>query len=305
MKTAPLQYAILALLCASLLGCQPEPQGKDKTTEKPSYERLVSLSGSITELLFVLGQGDKIVGVDVTSTYPAEKVAELPKLGHVRQLNVEALLSLQPDLVLAERTDEASDALQQLEKAGVAVLWLDASFTLEKPLAQAAIISEQLGLESELKQLRQRYAADRQQLEQARQSIEVSPSVLFIYARGKGSLMVAGENTAASAMIELAGGQNAISSFEGFRALSAEGLMQAQPEVLLLFDSGLQSLSGVEGLLQVPGLAQTPAGQQGHIIGMDGLYLLGFTPRAARAATELSRELQAITNSYSLNEAVK
>lgn len=285
----------------SLNACQNAPSATEQATQEASYERLVSLSGSVTELLYELEQGDKIVGVDVTSTYPADKVTELPKLGHVRQLNVEALLSLQPDLVLAERTDEASAALQQLEAAGVEVLWLDGSFTLDKPLAQAEQISEKLGLNEELESLRKTYEADKARLLQARQAMEETPKVLFIYARGKGSLMVAGKNTAASAMIELAGGQNAVQSFEGFRALSAEGLMEAQPEVLLLFDSGLQSLGGVEGLLQIPGLAQTPAGQQGHIIGMDGLYLLGFTPRAARAAADLSGRLQALPDAYTLN----
>ena len=293
----------LGILCLGLSqnACQNAPSSTVQATQENSYERLVSLSGSVTELLYELGQGDKIVGIDVTSTYPAEQVAELPKLGHVRQLNVEALLSLQPDLVLAERTDEASAALQQLEAAGVEVLWLDGSFTLDKPLVQAEQISEKLGLGQELERLRETYEADKARLQQARQAMEETPKVLFIYARGKGSLMVAGKNTAASAMIELAGGQNAVQSFEGFRALSAEGLMQAQPEVLLLFDSGLQSLGGVEGLLQIPGLAQTPAGQQGHIIGMDGLYLLGFTPRAARAAAGLSERLQALSDAYTLN----
>lgn len=285
----------------SLNACQNAPSATEQATQEASYKRLVSLSGSVTELLYELEQGDKIVGVDVTSTYPAEQLTQLPKLGHVRQLNVEALLSLQPDLVLAERTDEASAALQQLETAGVEVLWLDGSFTLDKPLAQAEQIGKKLGLNEELESLRKTYEADKAKLQQARQTMEGMPKILFIYARGKGSLMVAGKNTAASAIIELAGGQNAISSFEGFRALSAEGLMKAQPEVLLLFDSGLQSLGGVEGLLQIPGLAQTPAGQQGHIIGMDGLYLLGFTPRAARAAADLSERLQALSDAYTLN----
>lgn len=293
----------LGIICLglSLNACQNAPSSSAQATQEASYERLVSLSGSVTELLYELEQGDKIVGVDVTSTYPAEQLTELPKLGHVRQLNVEALLSLQPDLVLAERTDEASAALQQLEAAGVEVLWLDGSFTLDKPLAQAEQISKKLGLDQELERLRQAYEADKAKLEKARQAMEGTPKVLFIYARGKGSLMVAGKNTAASAMIELAGGQNAVQSFEGFRALSAEGLMQAQPEVLLLFKSGLESLGGVEGLLQVPGLAQTPAAQQGHIIGMDGLYLLGFTPRAARAAADLSQQLQTLSDAYTLN----
>ncbi len=301
MNRFPIHFLGMLGLGLSLIACQNTPSATEQATQEAAYERLVSLSGSVTELLYELEQGDKIVGVDVTSTYPVEQLTELPKLGHVRQLNVEALLSLQPDLVLAERTDEASAALQQLEAAGVEVLWLDGSFTLDKPLAQAEQISEKLGLNEELKSLRKTYKADKAKLQQARQAMEETPKVLFIYARGKGSLMVAGKNTAASAMIELAGGQNAVQSFEGFRALSAEGLMEAQPEVLLLFDSGLQSLGGVEGLLQIPGLAQTPAGQQGHIIGMDGLYLLGFTPRAARAAADLSGRLQALSDAYTLN----
>lgn len=301
MNRFPIHFLGMLGLGLSLIACQNTPSATEQATQEAAYERLVSLSGSVTELLYELEQGDKIVGVDVTSTYPVEQLTELPKLGHVSQLNMEALLSLQPDLVLAERTDEASAALQQLEAAGVEVLWLDGSFTLDKPLTQAEQISEKLGLDQELESLQKTYEADKAKLQQARQAMENTPKVLFIYARGKGSLMVAGKNTAASAMIELAGGQNTVQSFEGFRALSAEGLMEAQPEVLLLFDSGLQSLGGVEGLLQIPGLALTPPGQQGHIIGMDGLYLLGFTPRAARAAADLSGRLQALSDAYTLN----
>ncbi|MHC4378867.1 MAG: heme/hemin ABC transporter substrate-binding protein [Planctomycetota bacterium] len=301
MNRFPIHFLGMLGLGLSLIACQNTPSATEQATQEAAYERLVSLSGSVTELLYELEQGDKIVGVDVTSTYPVEQLTELPKLGHVSQLNMEALLSLQPDLVLAERTDEASAALQQLEAAGVEVLWLDGSFTLDKPLTQAEQISEKLGLDQELESLQKTYEADKAKLQQARQAMENTPKVLFIYARGKGSLMVAGKNTAASAMIELSGGQNAVQSFEGFLALSAEGLMEAQPEVLLLFDSGLQSLGGVEGLLQIPGLALTPAGQQGHIIGMDGLYLLGFTPRAARAAADLSGRLQALSDAYTLN----
>lgn len=301
MNRFPIHFLGMLGLGLSLIACQNTPSATEQATQEAAYERLVSLSGSVTELLYELEQGDKIVGVDVTSTYPVEQLTELPKLGHVSQLNMEALLSLQPDLVLAERTDEASAALQQLEAAGVEVLWLDGSFTLDKPLTQAEQISEKLGLDQELESLQKTYEADKAKLQQARQAMENTPKVLFIYARGKGSLMVAGKNTAASAMIELSGGQNAVQSFEGFRALSAEGLMEAQPEVLLLFDSGLQSLGGVEGLLQIPGLALTPPGQQGHIIGMDGLYLLGFTPRAARAAADLSGRLQALSDAYTLN----
>ena len=77
-------------------------------------------------------------------------------------------------------------------------------------------------------------------------------------------------------------------------ALSAEGLLQAQPDAILLFESGLQSLGGKEGLMQVEGIAQTPAGRNDRFIAMDGLYLLGFTPRAGEAAFELAEVLKDI-----------
>jgi iron complex transport system substrate-binding protein len=159
MNRFPIHFLGVLALGLSLIACQNTPSAAEQATQEAAYERLVSLSGSVTELLYELEQGDKIVGVDVTSTYPVEQLTELPKLGHVRQLNVEALLSLQPDLVLAERTDEASAALQQLEAAGVEVLWLDGSFTLDKPLAQAEQISEKLGLNEELESLRKAAAS--------------------------------------------------------------------------------------------------------------------------------------------------
>jgi iron complex transport system substrate-binding protein len=79
--------------------------------------------------------------------------------------------------------------------------------------------------------------------------------------------------------------------FSGFRPMSAEGLLAAQPDILLFFTSGLASLGGPDGVMQLPGVAQTPAGQNMAIIGMDGLYLLGFTPRAPQAVAELSSRL--------------
>ncbi|NRA49146.1 MAG: ABC transporter substrate-binding protein [Phaeodactylibacter sp.] len=292
----------LGCIISCILSCQAEHSAQRETpSEQQQYERLVSLSGSITETLFALGQGEHIIGIDVTSTYPAEQLKGMARLGHVKQLNVEALLQLQPDLVLAELTAETSAALRQLEDAGIDILWLEADFTLEKPMNQARKISEKLNLDEVFQQLNSEYNTHRLALEDTRQIMDTAPNVLFIYARGKGSLMVAGQNTAASAMIELAGGKNAIQEFEGFRALSAEGLIAANPDVLLLFDSGLESLGGIEGLLQVPGLAQTNAGRKGHIIGMDGLYLLGFTPRAPQAASDLSIKLQSFNQALTAN----
>ncbi|MDX1942530.1 MAG: helical backbone metal receptor, partial [Saprospiraceae bacterium] len=249
------------------------------------------LSGAITETLYTLGHGDKIVGVDVTSTYPAE-ANQLPKVGHVRQLNAEGILGLKPDLIIAEISENNSPALQQLEQSGLEILWLEKTHSLDAPLQMAQKIAEKLGDPAgKLEQLSKKIKAKKQDLQSLIANKTNTPKVLFIYARGKGNLMVAGKNTAAEAMIQAAGGQNAVTEFTDFQALSAEGLIKAQPDIILMFDSGLQSVNGADELLKIPGISQTPAGQNQRIITMDGHYLLGFGPRATEAAIELAKKL--------------
>jgi len=258
------------------------------------------LSGAITETLYTLGHGDKIVGVDVTSTYPDE-ANRLPKVGHVRQLNAEGILGLKPDLIIAEISENNSPALQQLEQSGLEILWLEKPFSLDAPLQMAQKIADKLGDPAgKLEQLSKKIKAENQDLQALIANKTNTPKVLFIYARGKGNLMVAGTNTAAEAMIQAAGGQNAVTEFADFQALSAEGLIKAQPDIILMFDSGLQSVNGADELLKIPGVSQTPAGQNQRIITMDGHYLLGFGPRATEAAVELAKKLQS-ANRVSLN----
>ncbi|MCG8328331.1 MAG: ABC transporter substrate-binding protein [Chitinophagales bacterium] len=284
------------LLCGIILlyTCANPTQQHDAAghTAPSSDTRIVALSGGITEVLYTLGHGNKIVGVDVTSTFP-EEVKELPQLGHIRNLNAEAILALAPNLIVAEAKDSSNQILQQLANSGIELLFLESTNHPDKPILQAEVLAKKLGSEASLQTLKEQHLQDIQELQQIKEKNTYEPRVLFVYARGKGSMMVAGRNTSASSMIELAGGKNAILDFEGFKALSAEGLIEAQPDVLLLFKSGLQSLGGQEGLLQVPGLSQTPAGVNQRFIAMDGLYLLGFTPRVGKAAIDLAKQLQA------------
>jgi iron complex transport system substrate-binding protein len=287
--------SFIGCLALGIAGCGADASPTDAREPAADYQRIVSLSGAVTETLFALGQGERIVGIDVTSTYPPEGVADIAQLGHVRNLNVEGVLGLQPDLIIYEEADAELPALRRLAAAGIPTLTAPSEYSLETPRQRLDLIADRLGLDGEATALRSQLAADAQRLEVQRQRLSPRPRVLFIYARGTGHLMVAGRDTPAEAVIGLAGGVNAADAFEGFRALSAEGLMEARPDVLLLFESGLRSLGGLEGLLDVPGVDQTPAGRHERVIAMDGLYLLGFTPRAAAAALELSQRLQAVT----------
>src|SRR5690606_7782373 len=77
------------------------------------------------------------------------------------------------------------------------------------------------------------------------QPLENQPKVLFIYARGAGTMRVAGQNTPMDALIQIAGGKNAVTEFEDFKDLTPEALVQGNPDVIFMFDSGVQSLGGI------------------------------------------------------------
>lgn len=118
--------------------------------------------------------------------------------------------------------------------------------------------------------------------------------ILFVYARGAGSVMVGGKGTSAHAMIEIAGGVNAGSNLEGFKPLTGEAVLLANPDVILLFDSGLESLEGPTGLLSLPGVASSPPGLNERFVTMDGQLLLGFGPRLPEALEELVGKINAV-----------
>ncbi|MEM6396650.1 MAG: ABC transporter substrate-binding protein [Bacteroidota bacterium] len=285
--------AVLGLAQFTACGSGAETTEEQAENDAPKAERIVSLSGTLTEILYALDMGDRIVGVDITSVYPEDKTAELPRLGHMNQLNTEALLELEPDLVIYEATERgAPEAIGQLESAGITVAAIETDHTLENPINVTNQLADLLDVEeASVSKLTDRLSSERKQLNSIVDAAETNPRVLFIYARGMGRLMVAGNETSASAMIDLAGGQNAITSFPNFEALTPEALVEAQPDVILMFTSGLASLDGKEGLQQIPGVSATPAYKNDRIVTMEGLYLTGFGPRSTQAAIELAESL--------------
>ncbi len=241
----------------------------------------------MTEIVAALGLGDRIVGVDVTSTYPPA-MAALPKVGHDRNVKAEGVLSLQPDLVIGEVSQLDATVQGQLGRAGARVLLLRNEFSVEGTKQLLRQFGDSLGAAQAVDSVIARIDADMQ----AVQPLPDTPSVLFIYARGAGSLMVAGAGTPMQRMIEIAGGRNAVQGFDQFKPLTPEALIAADPDAVLLFESGLESLQGGEGLLKVPGMAATKAGRARAFIAMDGGLLSNFGPRVGEAAAQLNEALR-------------
>ncbi|HKK77416.1 MAG TPA: ABC transporter substrate-binding protein [Saprospiraceae bacterium] len=282
--------SLVLVLALSLLACTNETS--ESTTDQPQSYRIISLSGFLTEVLFDLGYGGQIVATDVTSSYPAA-TGDIPKLGHITQLNAEAILEMQPDYIFLEENQlNQTEVLSALELSGIKIVPVATSHQLSNAIQAGLQIQQYLDTpQAALEQMRSRITRDSLQLVKMLEKVEDPARVLFIYARGAGRLMVGGRGTSAEAMIKLAGAENAITAFADFKPLTPEALLEAAPEVILMFSTGLESLDGKEGLAQITGIPQTTAFQNDRIIAMDGHYLTAFGPRAGAAALELAQRL--------------
>ena len=247
--------------------------------------RIVSVGGSVTEIVYALGAGAEVVGVDTSSTYP-EAATQLPQVGYQRRLSAEGVLSLQPDVVLVSSDAGPLVALEHL-KAAVKVVEIPSVYTIAGAEAKIRTIARILGREEQGEQLVDTLRRDLAAAQAALNQVRSQPRVLFLYARGLGTLYVSGTDTAADAMIRLAGGVNAVSEYEDFKPFTPEAVVTAAPDVLLMLSRGLESLGGVEGLLQLPGIALTEAAKRRRIVAMDDLHLSSFGPRLGAALKEL------------------
>lgn len=287
MKKLFISTAILALLASCNKESKTDNTTETKTEATVSTEKIVSLNGAITEILADLGEENNLVGVDVTSTFPASVKEKAKDLGHVRSLSIEALLALKPTKVYATDKDLTPEQIAQLKNAGITVEIIKQDYSVDGTKALVKTIATSLN-KTDYDAINTKIDTDLKALK----PLATKPKVLFIYARGAGNLMVAGKNTPVEKIIAIAGGENVITEFEDYKPLTPEAVVKGNPDYILMFDSGLQSIGGVDGVLKLEGVSTTNAGKNKKIIAMDGGLLSGFGPRVGQAAVELNQLLQ-------------
>ncbi len=252
---------------------------------------LVSVGGSVTEIVYALGLADRVLAVDSTSLYP-NAATNLPNVGYMRRLAAEPILAMAPSLVLAVEDSGPPAVLDQLREAGLQVVVVPDEPTPQGISEKIELISGALGVSDKGRVLSRQVEEELQDLRKAVMATGQRPRILFLLSIGNGGApLAAGRETSAASIIELAGGVNAIDAFQGYKALSPEALVEAAPDVLLVTRRSLGLLGGADGLLQVPEISETPAGREGRIVAMDGLLLLGFGPRTPQAIAELAEAL--------------
>lgn len=250
-------------------------------------QRLITIGGSITEIVHELKAEGRLVGVDSTSMYPAS-ARSFPNVGYVRQLSAEPILALAPDLILAEADAGPPAAVDQLKSAGVGFRMIPEEHSIEGVIRKIGLVADALGMVEQGEELSSRVQARYDAVRARVAGIKDRPRVMFVLSAGKGAPLAAGTGTSAEAIIEMAGGANAIDGFQAYRPLTPEAGVAAQPDIVLVTERTLKLLGGKEALALLPGIQGTPAAENGALFAMDGLLLLGFGPRVPEAVEQLA-----------------
>lgn len=262
------------------------------SAQAPRGPRIVTIGGGITEVAFALGAQDQLAGTDTTSLYPAA-AQRTAKVGYMRQLSAEGVLSLKPDAVVASSEAGPPVVLDQLRSAGVAVELIQADHTWGEVQRKVQAVGRACAREAQAREfVRQLDAQWEAELQRVAAAGRARPRVLFVLSHSA-SMQVSGGGTAANAMIGYAGGTNAISGFDGYRPMTAEAMAAAAPDVILTTTQGVETQGGVARFWARPELALTPAFRRKALIALDALLLLGFGPRMPQAMNQLHTQLAA------------
>jgi len=260
----------------------------------PSFaeaRRIAVAGGDLAEIAFVLGAGDRIVAVDVTSNHPPEAL-EKPQIGYVRRLSPEGILALTPDLLLATHDAGPETTMERLAAAGLEIARAPRADTVDGVAEKIEFVGSALGLEKEAAKLAEDY---RKRLEATRAEVAgmpPAPPTLFVLSAQGPAPMVGGAETSAAAMLAEAGAANVAADLNGWKPMSAEAMIASAPQMLLMMESHAERSGGLDEILGRPDIAATPAGRDRRAMTMDGMLLLGFGPRTPDAILALAKALR-------------
>lgn len=252
----------------------------------PDASRIAVAGGSLTEILYDLGEADRVVAADRTSNHPPEAL-QLPQIGYVRDLSAEGLLSLSPTLVLGEHDMGPPAVVEQLEALGVDVLRVPEGFDAEGITTKVRCVATAVGADDAGEALIASLAAHAPMA-----PASDAPRGIVVLTLTEGSPLAAGRDTSGDGLLRMAGASNQLADIEGWKPVSVEAMAAAAPDFVVITERGLDAAGGMDALLAHPALRLTPAAREGRVYAMDGMAMLGFGPRTVEAAERLRRQLE-------------
>lgn len=252
-------------------------------------EKIIPLIPSNTEILFALGLGEKVIAVTENDNYP-EEVLELEKVGDA-QINVEKIISLEPDLVLAHESGKnmAFDAFEQLIDAGINVYFVSDAQSIEETFASIEEIGKVTGAEEEAQQLVEEMKKGFEEISAIAEQIpgDERKSVFFEIS-GEPEIYTGGAGTFFNELIELINAKNAAGSLEGWAKIDPEAIVDLNPDVIITLYGEFSTEDPVEQVKNRDGFGDVNAVKNGQIFDLDDDIVSRPGPRLVDGAKALA-----------------
>lgn len=288
---------LFSLLTILIMGCGRFAKREAKT---PESMRIVSVSKHLTEMIFALGQGKTLVAVDLSSTYP-NSAKLLNTVGYHRALSPEAIIAMNPDLVIHSNDIGPETVIPQITKVGLLVRTFGAANTIDSAKLTLKELASFYGVTAKADSIIKQMDASINAAADSLKALHLTkkPKVMIIHF-GRASniyFVMSGRHGVGDKMIELAGGETAIYDAKGAKQLSAEAIAAANPDVIIATDYGFDQMGSMEKFIAgVPGVALTNAGKNKNIIRFEEHDLVYFGPRSGENILSLMKQLHKIKN---------
>lgn len=291
MRNSGLLLAVLVALawlpCAAVEAQTPRvvTGGDGRSVEIRDTSRIITVGGAVTEIVFALGYGERVVAADLTSTFPPA-VKEKPNVGYMRALSAEGTMSLAPSLIIATEGSGPPDVVAILSRASVPFVVVPEGHDEAAVLRKVRLIASALGEEARGEAMAHAIEEDFRVVRAARERIVQPRRAVFVLTLGSGTPTIGGTDTSAAGIFALAGVENAMKEVKGYKPAAAEAMLAAAPEAVVAMTDRNHGLDAAS-LFALPAFVGTPAAREGRLVPAPSHYLT-FGPRTPHAARDLA-----------------
>lgn len=270
--------------------------GVEQTVADTSRILALNQNGGLAAAVYALGFGCQLVGRDIATG--SSGMEDLPLVVvNGTDLNAEAILALQPTVVITDTSIGPYDAQLQLREAGIPVVFVPIVYTdgVQGVGSQIQQVADALGVPELGETLADRTNREISGTIQAIGKMAPSdpadkPRVVFLYVRGKSIYYWFGEGSGADSLIQSIGATDVAAEvgFEGMAPTNSEALVEAAPDVIIAMTLGIASAGGLDEMLQLPGIQETPAGKNRRVVDMSDYEVMSFGPQTAQVLAALA-----------------
>jgi iron complex transport system substrate-binding protein len=263
-----------------------------QATETPKFSRVIAIANGSAEIISAMGHKSILVGRDIASTDKDLQDIEIVTSGH--QLVAETIIAKKPDLLLIDASTGPAQAVAVLERSGITIVRIPESWSVEDIEGKISAIAQAIGTNGDgaslIREISQRSAAE---------PVKTGTRIAFLYLRGGSAIyLIGGEGSGADSLIASIGAIDvgAQTLDNPYNALTAEAMIELNPDVILVMSKGLESVGGVDGLVALPGIAQTSAGKNRKVLAVDDSLLLSFGPRTPDLIRQMAAQVSKVVN---------